>query len=424
KVGFISSYFRWHSVGRLTVGLLEQLSRRTETTGLQIFIVDTSSSAGEDGDTTTTTEEETSGNDMTTASNDPTKMARETVAALALDVLVFADVGMSALTTALAHSRLAPVQVAFWGHPATTGLRASMDYFVTSDVFEGDYISYGNINHHQNNDQDAGGLSDCRKNLRDDYNLGRQSAFSEQLVRLGGLGIVFDDPAETFSRPNGRAGKHREAEVSSAPQEPSKQERNSHGHRRPRLYICAQSLMKMHPSFDHVIAKVLTGDRLAQIILLRDSRQLLWHARFQRRLRHGTGDGGSLWGRVRFVSPMSASEFFALQCRADVVLDPFPFGGGVTIIEALACGTPVVTAGALQSVHRLAEGMIAVIADMKHLVASSSEEYAEKAIAVAQPGLLRESVVRALSEIEGRDALLRGNGVAEDWEIFLRRATA
>lgn len=191
------------------------------------------------------------------------------------------------------------------------------------------------------------------------------------------------------------------------------------------------------------------------------------------------------------------------------------------LVQALACGTPVVTAGALQSVHRLAEGMIAAAAaakwhdrnghnpeatvvleaaaeamacrrggapgvagrgvgqqtaggvgvaepennDAGHhptgradgtstqgadrasctvasphcdantdgndvdanslvetLVATTTTEYVRKAVAVAAPGALRESVRRALCR--GRDGMLHGDGdsVAMDWERFLKRA--
>ena len=38
-----------------------------------------------------------------------------------VDVLVLCDVGMDSLTSYLSHARLAPLQLAFWGHPLTTG---------------------------------------------------------------------------------------------------------------------------------------------------------------------------------------------------------------------------------------------------------------------------------------------------------------
>jgi predicted O-linked N-acetylglucosamine transferase (SPINDLY family) len=47
--------------------------------------------------------------------------AQAAIAGLGLHVLVFGDVGMEALTTYLSYARMAPVQVAFWGHPSTTG---------------------------------------------------------------------------------------------------------------------------------------------------------------------------------------------------------------------------------------------------------------------------------------------------------------
>lgn len=590
RVGFLSTHFRWHSVGRLTVGLIEDLGR---SGGIEVFVIHASinaRAAGQQSDRRNTPQRDegvdghnrSAGSDngdrdgsirarlnaagvsvlwltpaiidsAAAASADKStgeasrrsgvghalQDARERIAALKLDALVFGDVGMDALTTGLAHARLSPVQVAFWGHPGTTGL-STVDFFITSDLFE----PKGNT---ENGDAADLLLGRCIKRSRsckvlhsdrncnvrgvqtelmidaacDDMEItpergvgragrihaavkteSRQEAFSEQLVRLSGLGIVFDDPAQTFRSTDKEIASPRRGQLPVAggsdeqqfdggsrqstsnngkmaakgdrmrAQESSAQHASGRGNRRPiakesirrpRLYVCAQSLMKMHPAFDAAIAGILAEDPLAHVVLLRDSRQLLWHSRFRRRLRlavdaaeerkniansaatAGRGDHretsnssfprcstpssvhddsslrtpmpypsarppalnlnaektvgndlpgelaisvgtsiastvtlpqrvvpknrarapapGQLWSRVRFVGPLSARDFFDLQCRADVVLDPFPFGGGVTTLEALSCGTPVVTAGALQNVHRLAEGIIVSIAE-------------------------------------------------------------
>ncbi|CAM9590190.1 unnamed protein product, partial [Ectocarpus sp. 13 AM-2016] len=456
RVGFVSAHFRWHSVGRLTIGLLEHLCT---SRGLQVFVIDASSGV-----------EGSSGSGSGGAGSDALQTAREAIAALRLDVLVYGDVGMDAFTTGLAHGRLSPVQVAFWGHPGTTGL-STMDYFVTSDLFEGDLsVGWGDRRRLRSDDGGANSVDDDTRHVEHREGAGqnpdvvaerqdRQHAFSEQLVRLGGLGFIFDDPALTL--PSSCGGDGRAASPPEAMEKREAEEAN-----RPRLYVCAQSLMKMHPAFDAVLAGILAADPLAQILLLRDSRQLLWHSRFRRRLRaaidaaeqsanyaavstcaaaaqNGTGPAsspmrGGLWGRVRFVSPLSGRDFFRLQCRADVVVDPFPFGGGVTTLEALACGTPVVTAGALQSVHRLAEGLIAAAANTQcqgreeHHPEEQKGEYIAKAVAVAAPGALKRKVRRALRC--GRNGLLHGGGgggggedgsdVAADWERFLTNAAA
>ena len=59
---------------------------------------------------------------------------------------------------------------------------------------------------------------------------------------------------------------------------------------------------------------------------------------------------------------------------------------------------------------------------VENLVARTTEEYIEKALAVAAPGELKERVRHALCS--GRDGMLRGDGdsVATDWERFLKSA--
>ena len=52
-----------------------------------------------------------------------------------LDILVFPDLGMDPLPQALGVLRVAPVQIASWGHPTSSGC-ATIDYFLSADATE------------------------------------------------------------------------------------------------------------------------------------------------------------------------------------------------------------------------------------------------------------------------------------------------
>lgn len=163
-----------------------------------------------------------------------------------------------------------------------------------------------------------------------------------------------------------------------------------------RLYGALQSLFKMHPLFDLAIAEILTRDEHALILLSRNGRQRHWEQSFRGRLantlrsyagRNKTHSGmseqeikireNSLLAKVLFVNQMQHTQYQTLVCSLDVTLDTFPFGGGVTLSDALGgCGlntqqamfhqdvrdishhaVPFVTSGQLQSVHQIGAGI-------------------------------------------------------------------
>ena len=107
--------------------------------------------------------------DSTTSRAHPLHAIARRVAAEELDVLVYPELGMHADTFALAALRLAPVQVAGWGHPTTTGL-ASIDAFLSCAEMEPE---------------------------------GAQDAYRERLVGLPGIGT-------RYRRPRAEARRERE----------------------------------------------------------------------------------------------------------------------------------------------------------------------------------------------------------------------
>ena len=119
RIGFLSAYFRDHTIGRLNLGRIQHLNRtRFEVTVL-------SATGREDS---VTTQFRAAADRYRQIPRD-VKAARAAIADQDLDVLIFADVGMDSLTATLAWSRMAPVQCVTWGHPDTTG-SPFIDYFL------------------------------------------------------------------------------------------------------------------------------------------------------------------------------------------------------------------------------------------------------------------------------------------------------
>jgi predicted O-linked N-acetylglucosamine transferase (SPINDLY family) len=122
KVGFISSYFRDHTIGKLNQGLVEKLSRDK----FHVAVISTAAHKGELAETYSKQADEY------VVIKPDMAAAREQIAHLGLDILFYTDLGMEPLTYTLAFSRLAPVQCVTWGHPDTTAI-STIDYFISSE---------------------------------------------------------------------------------------------------------------------------------------------------------------------------------------------------------------------------------------------------------------------------------------------------
>lgn len=146
RVGFISSFFHDHSIGRLFQHIIGGLGEKYRCTNsyasheksrgrcLHISVIHLKPS----GVLSPTGEVQRR---IEAAADDVVRVPYHANRALAklgqlqLDVLVFTDLYMDPMVTYVASFRSSPVQIAFWGHPYTSG-QASMDYFISSVDYE------------------------------------------------------------------------------------------------------------------------------------------------------------------------------------------------------------------------------------------------------------------------------------------------
>lgn len=124
-VGFVSSFFREHTVGRLFSGWLEGLDpARFAVRAWHLGRADAF---------TRTLGERVPGLEVADATDAGALGQR--IRAAGLHVLVYPELGMDVPTLRLAAQRLAPVQAVGWGHPVTTAL-PSIDAFLSSAWME------------------------------------------------------------------------------------------------------------------------------------------------------------------------------------------------------------------------------------------------------------------------------------------------
>ncbi len=174
------------------------------------------------------------------------------------------------------------------------------------------------------------------------------------------------------------------------------------------IYSLIQSLMKMHPLLDEYILKLLQQDEYAIVLVSRNMKQSMWQTAWQNRLQQtarrlfpvlSSLQIHTLLQRIMFLNGLKHADYSALICSVDMVIDSFPFGGGVTMCDAIggACyeeinkkrySIPFITSGYLQSVHRIGQGI------HQHIMAGNGALEESVAITGQQDILIHQQVVQ------------------------------
>jgi len=87
--------------------------------------------------------------------------------------------------------------------------------------------------------------------------------------------------------------------------------------------------------------------------------------------------------RVEFVEPCARHGYVELYQRLDIVLDPFPYNGHTTSLDALWMGVPVVSLAGERAVSRAGLSQLSNLG-LQELMARSEEEYVEIASRLAR----------------------------------------
>jgi len=125
RIGLLSSFFRKHTIGHWTRGIVAQLARDDFT----VVVL----SVGRHEDKVADFFKQQADQYMLVPKELPA--ARDLIGNQNLDVLLYADIGMEPVTYTLAMSRLAAVQCVTLGHPDTTGID-TIDYYISAEALE------------------------------------------------------------------------------------------------------------------------------------------------------------------------------------------------------------------------------------------------------------------------------------------------
>jgi len=286
---------------------------------------------------------------------------RAALEAWAPDLILFTDIGMDPASYLLARARLAPVQAVAWGHPDTTGL-ASVDHFVSWDLAEPP---------------------------------GAQAHYAERLVRLPRL-ACYAEPRPPVKR-LGRAALGLPAQGA--------------------LYGVLQSLFKLHPDFDAVLAEIVARDPQGWLVLA-EGNDPHWAALLRRRWAAHPGLGD----RVLVLPRRPSDAYMSLLAEMDVQLDPIHFGSGNTFYDAMALGSPMVTWPGAFARGRIVAGAYAQMGAGRQLIAPTLADYAPLAVATAHdPG---RAALQAQLQAAAATRLFRDAAAVRGLEAFFDAAVA
>lgn len=127
--------------------------------------------------------------------------------------------------------------------------------------------------------------------------------------------------------------------------------------------------------------------------------------------------------RVELLGPASQYEMLERYAKIDVALDSFPYSGGLTTIEALWMGVPVITWPGDRVAARHTTSHLMNI-DLPQFVTDSARAYCDLAVRIARDPDLAIRHRMGLRERVGQSPLMDGKRFAADFAAILHDMTA
>lgn len=275
------------------------------------------------------------------------------------DKVVFCEIGMSSIFHLLAFFRIGKKQYNTWGHSDTSGL-PNIDYFVSSKYYELP-------------------LNDAQKN------------YSEKLILQNGLCTSYVNPTSSYTLTKktyyyGLSNKEK-------------------------ILLCPQSLFKIYPNYDNYIKTIMERNPDTTLVFLdalKKKERLL--ARWENKM------GRDIFKRVKFVNRCHHKEFVNLIKISTVMLDPFPFGGCNTSMEAFSLGIPIVTQPSNLINGRFTYGFYQKMG-INDCIAYNEGEYIEITTKLLQDEQFNKEVRKKI--INNNDVLFLDQETIKEWEQML-----
>lgn len=179
---------------------------------------------------------------------------------------------------------------------------------------------------------------------------------------------------------------------------------------------CFNNLSKMGDEVVALWSRVLQAVPDSRLLL--KSPQLK-EASVQQRVRERFAGCGISAERLQFDGLSSRADYLAAYGRIAIALDPFPYTGGTTTMEALWMGVPVLTLQGDSLVSRQGVGLL-MNAGLAQCIAKNPDDYVARAAALAGD---RKALASLRSTLRGqlqRSPLCDAEAFAQDFEDALR----
>jgi len=267
------------------------------------------------------------------------RMDLETLQDNEFSAAIYPDIGMNAESIYLSNIRLAPVQVAMYGHPTSTW-GSKIDYFLGGSKVE---------------DAGKAGVN-----------------YSERLVLIPGMGVYPVYP-DDFTVP-----------VEPPPEDP--------------FYVnCGWTAQKVSYPLLDALREVLSKAEKWVIFRIFPGRALTDNNGFIPFVKDIHSQIGA--EHVQVFPSYARLEYLAQLCRGAFSLDSYPFGGFNTVIDALYCKKPMVVWKGDRAFNRFGAATLEIVG-LPELIACSRKEYIDLTLRLINDDEFRRAMQRRVGEID------------------------